>query len=127
MLPYWLISALQLRVIYISLGVPNIGFLQGKNDKGRVSFFLVFAFCDHDLAGVIKSTKRIDNVVIKTMLQHLFQGLAYIHSCKVLHRDMKTANILLSKDGILKLADFGLARLMINTGKLFTSNMCAHC
>ena len=54
--------------------------------------------------------------VMKTMLRDLFEGLAYIHSCKVLHRDMKTANILVSKDGILKLADFGLARLMINTG-----------
>lgn len=78
---------------------------------------MVFGFCDHDLAGIIKSSNLIDNVTIKTMLHHLFQGLAYIHSCKVLHRDMKTANILVSKEGILKLADFGLARLMINTGK----------
>uniref|UniRef100_A0AC35GEU6 Protein kinase domain-containing protein n=1 Tax=Panagrolaimus sp. PS1159 TaxID=55785 RepID=A0AC35GEU6_9BILA len=89
----------------------------GKQEKGRTLFYLVFTFCEHDLAGILKSSaaKRMPPVVVKTMLYHLFEGLAYIHSCKVLHRDMKTANILVSKDGVLKLADFGLARLMINT------------
>ncbi|KAK5964575.1 hypothetical protein GCK32_010835 [Trichostrongylus colubriformis] len=41
---------------------------------------------------------------------HLFNGLWKIHRSKILHRDMKAANVLLSRDGILKLADFGLAR-----------------
>uniref|UniRef100_A0A914Y617 Protein kinase domain-containing protein n=1 Tax=Panagrolaimus superbus TaxID=310955 RepID=A0A914Y617_9BILA len=101
----------------------------GKQDKGRTSFYLVFTFCEHDLAGILKSqnAKKMTPVVIKTMLYHLFEGLAYIHSCKVLHRDMKTANILVSKDGVLKLADFGLARLMINTsdpdGKCYTNRV----
>uniref|UniRef100_A0AC34FM47 Protein kinase domain-containing protein n=1 Tax=Panagrolaimus sp. ES5 TaxID=591445 RepID=A0AC34FM47_9BILA len=101
----------------------------GKQDKGRTSFYLVFTFCEHDLAGILKSQtgKKMTPVVIKTMLYHLFEGLAYIHSCKVLHRDMKTANILVSKDGVLKLADFGLARLMINTsdpdGKCYTNRV----
>lgn len=38
------------------------------------------------------------------------KGLYYIHNNCILHRDMKTANILVTKDGKLKLADFGLAR-----------------
>ena len=43
-------------------------------------------------------------------MQQLLNGLYFIHSNKILHRDMKTANILITKSGVLKLADFGLAR-----------------
>nr|AEE62859.1 unknown [Dendroctonus ponderosae] len=43
-------------------------------------------------------------------MQQLLNGLYYIHFNKILHRDMKAANVLITKGGILKLADFGLAR-----------------
>lgn len=43
-------------------------------------------------------------------MQQLFNGLYFIHENKILHRDMKAANILITKNGVLKLADFGLAR-----------------
>ena len=48
------------------------------------------------------------------MVQHLFYQLCdsinYCHSKRIIHRDLKPANLLISKDGTLKLADFGLAR-----------------
>lgn len=40
----------------------------------------------------------------------LLRGVAYMHERWILHRDLKTSNLLLSSDGILKIADFGLAR-----------------
>ena len=43
-------------------------------------------------------------------MQQLLNGLYFIHYNKILHRDMKAANILITKTGMLKLADFGLAR-----------------
>jgi cell division cycle 2-like len=39
------------------------------------------------------------------------KGMAYLHENWILHRDMKTSNLLLSKDGVLKICDFGMARL----------------
>jgi len=47
---------------------------------------------------------------IKKVMQQLLNGLYFIHYNKILHRDMKAANILITKTGMLKLADFGLAR-----------------
>lgn len=40
---------------------------------------------------------------IKKVMQQLLNGLYYIHSNKILHRDMKAANVLITKNGILKL------------------------
>ena len=58
-----------------------------------------------------KKKNSINSVIFEfVILQHMFGGLYKIHKSKILHRDMKAANVLLSRDGVLKLADFGLAR-----------------
>ena len=42
-------------------------------------------------------------------MQQLLRGLEHCHSCGVLHRDIKGSNLLIDNNGILKIADFGLA------------------
>ncbi|XP_071820290.1 cyclin-dependent kinase 9-like isoform X2 [Apostichopus japonicus] len=80
-------------------------------NRYKGSIYLVFEFCEHDLAGLLSNSNvQFSLGEIKEALKQLLNGLYYIHQNKVLHRDMKTANILLTKDGRLKLADFGLAR-----------------
>ena len=71
----------------------------------------MFDFCEHDLAGLLSNFNVKFNLgEIKKVMQQLLNGLYYIHSNKIIHRDMKAANVLITKQGILKLADFGLAR-----------------
>ena len=43
-------------------------------------------------------------------MRDLIEGMAYLHKRKIVHRDLKTSNILYSNEGILKICDFGLAR-----------------
>ncbi|XP_043462934.1 cyclin-dependent kinase 9-like [Leptopilina heterotoma] len=80
-------------------------------NRYRSTFYLIFDFCEHDLAGLLSNVNvKFSLGEIKQVMVQLLNGLHYIHSNKILHRDMKAANVLITKTGILKLADFGLAR-----------------
>nr|DBA24562.1 TPA: hypothetical protein GDO54_012195 [Pyxicephalus adspersus] len=75
------------------------------------SIFLVFDFCEHDLAGLLSNTHvKFTLAEIKKVMQMLLNGIFYIHKNKIFHRDLKPANLLITRDGVLKLADLGLAR-----------------
>lgn len=56
----------------------------------------------------------------KLLLFQLLRGLHYIHKKKILHRDIKPQNVLLSNRGDLKLADFGLARAKSVPSRTYT-------
>jgi len=92
-------------------------------NRFKSTFYLVFDLCDHDLAGLLCNVNVKFNLgEIKKVMQQLLNGLYYIHSNKILHRDMKAANILITKNGLLKLADFGLARAFSQTIKKTAPN-----
>ncbi|KAF9696885.1 hypothetical protein EKO04_005091 [Ascochyta lentis] len=72
---------------------------------------LVMAFVEHDLKTLQEDMH--DPFVaseVKTLLRQLVSGVAFLHDNFIMHRDLKTSNILLNNRGQLKLADFGMAR-----------------
>lgn len=77
--------------------------------KGYV--YMVFEYVDHDLTGILHHPSiSFSPANLKSLMQQLLIGLDYIHWRGVLHRDLKGSNILLSKYGEVKIADFGLAK-----------------
>ncbi|KAI3963071.1 hypothetical protein MKW92_040809 [Papaver armeniacum] len=90
---------------------PNIVKLEGLiTSRMSSSLYLVFEYMEHDLAGLSSSPgTKFTEPQIKCYMKQLLCGLEHCHSRGILHRDIKGSNLLLDNNGILRIADFGLA------------------
>ena len=71
---------------------------------------LVLEFCASDLARTLRDRSlALGEAHVKGFLQQILAGVAHVHACGLLHRDLKPDNVLLTADGVVKLADFGHA------------------
>lgn len=83
------------------------------NIQGNEKFFyMILPYMVSDLSGILHNPRiTLGMADIKNIMLQLLEGINYIHCSKYMHRDIKTANILIDHNGTVKLADFGLARI----------------
>jgi serine/threonine protein kinase len=91
------------------LSHPNIvefkDIISTKNYVNIVLEFLEGGSIGHAL----KTSGPLDEFLVNQLVKQILEGLIYIHSQNIIHRDIKAANLLIVKSGKVKLADFGLA------------------
>ena len=78
---------------------------------GEKKLYLVFEFLDHDLKKYLNlNGSPLSPQLVKSYLYQILLAIKYCHSKRILHRDLKPQNLLIDKNGIIKVGDFGLAR-----------------
>jgi len=118
-------QALREAQIMKQLHCPHIiGYLDAFIESG--SLFLVLEFCDGgDLKDFLRrtGTRALAQQTIWRMFLRIALGLEYLHSRRILHRDVKSENIFLTGSDGVRLGDLGLAKMLENT-RLGTSTLC---
>lgn len=98
----------------------NIISLLGVNTSS-VPVFLAYDYMETDLGRLLHQRKRpLKPQAIRSYAFQLIAGVQYLHSHRIIHRDIKPDNILIAKNGILKLADFGMARYFTVPNRPYT-------
>ncbi|KAL4978100.1 hypothetical protein BDW66DRAFT_165175 [Aspergillus desertorum] len=88
---------------------PNIVKYQGFV-KSAETLNIILEYCENgSLHSIAKNFGRFPETLVGVYMSQVLHGLLYLHDQGVIHRDIKGANILTTKEGLVKLADFGVA------------------
>lgn len=91
---------------------PNIVSLQDVLMEDN-RLYLIFEFLSMDLKKYmdsLPSEKMLDPELVRSYMYQITAAILFCHRRRVLHRDLKPQNLLINKDGLIKVADFGLGR-----------------
>ncbi|KAF6143529.1 hypothetical protein GIB67_029698 [Kingdonia uniflora] len=80
--------------------------------KDRFYIYLEYVYPGSINKYVREHCGAITESVVRNFTRHILSGLAYLHSTKTIHRDIKGANLLVDATGVVKLADFGMAKIL---------------
>ncbi|KAI5778231.1 hypothetical protein EDC01DRAFT_622910 [Geopyxis carbonaria] len=105
----------ELRVIMLEIDLlknlnhPNIVQYHGYS-KTADSLYIILEYCENgSLHSICKNFGKFPENLVGLYMTQTLHGLLYLHDQGVIHRDIKGANILTTKEGLVKLADFGVA------------------
>jgi serine/threonine protein kinase len=84
--------------------------------------YLIFEHVKTDLHSLLAANKpnTLKKEEIRSITYQLLKAISHMHKMGILHRDVKPQNILVSNEGVVKIADFGLARFAPDPQKQLT-------
>ncbi|EDO06393.2 Protein kinase catalytic domain C family protein [Babesia bovis T2Bo] len=114
--------------ILLELRHPNVlSVKEVVTNEARDQYYVVMEYVEHELKTLLHDGKPDFTLSErKCLLYQLLRGVEYLHSHWVLHRDLKTTNILYNNKGVLKICDFGMARKFGRPLKNYTQNVVTH-
>ena len=93
---------------------PHVVRLQDAGRDGHLAWLAMDWVQGKSLAGKIGAAKKESRLLslddIRKWLQQICAGLAYLHQQRLIHRDLKPGNILVAKDGVVRITDLGIAK-----------------
>lgn len=96
--------------ILLQLRHPSVVKLYETFETGR-HIMLVMELCaGGDMLNFVRKRKKLDELTSKILFKQIIEGIGYIHTQRILHRDIKLDNILLDGKGNVKIADFGVSK-----------------
>ncbi|XP_076059384.1 serine/threonine-protein kinase Chk1-like [Oratosquilla oratoria] len=101
-------------MIHIQMSHPNVLKLFCWEQRA-ITLCLYLEYCSR--GDMMSNIDVLSEKEVKSYFKQLLDGVKYLHSRGVAHRDLKPDNLLVTKDKVLKISDFGLACLFIKNGE----------
>ena len=95
-----------------SLDHPNIGVIHGLEESADHQLFIVMAYYEGETLAQKLSRGLIPVRESLNLAIQIARGLSIAHARSIVHRDIKPSNIIITKDNVAKIVDFGLARVV---------------
>ncbi|AMD19092.1 HBR191Cp [Eremothecium sinecaudum] len=93
------------------------GFIQSSHE-----LYILLEYCIRGSLRDLVKKQPLSEVKAKTYIKQTLRGLQYLHDQGVIHRDIKAANLLLTEDGTIKLADFGVSTRVNNMAMTYAGS-----
>ena len=97
-----------------------VRYIGTEQDESHLFIFLEYV-PGGSIASVVHKFGKFQEALVRGYTRQILSGLAYLHEHQIMHRDIKGANILISNDGVVKLADFGASKKIT---EMMTQNDC---
>ena len=75
------------------------------------------------LKSLLKKYERLEEPIVKSYTEQLLSGLQYLHDNGIIHRDLKSANVLIGREGGIKITDFGSSKKFASSDLYMTKSM----
>ena len=93
------------------LSHPNIVTIYDVGKSGEIAYIAMEFLQGRELRDMLNDGKRMPVEQVINIVAQVAQGLAYAHEHGIVHRDVKPSNIMIVRDGHVKITDFGIARM----------------
>lgn len=93
------------------LSHPNIVTIYDVGKSDEIAYIAMEFLQGRELRDVLNDGKRMPVEQVINVVAQVAQGLAYAHEYGIVHRDVKPSNIMIVRDGHVKITDFGIARM----------------